>query len=331
MMPQTLLPGYDDVLTNAAFAPVLDGARVLVTGPDARDFLHRMTTNDILGLGTGKGARAALLDINGRMLADLHAWVLDEETVLVETDAQACDTLIGTLEKYIIMERVEVEDARDSLGLVTVQGVEAFEPVLEALLEDMPPLEPFAVWKHGDGADAVIVCARDRTGHGGYDLYASPERAAALPQALGPAGATVLSEAALEALRIEAGIAKWGRELTEGTIPLEANLEGVSVSFTKGCYPGQEIIARIHSLGKPARRLLGIRFEGEEVPSSCVVERDGAEAGAVTSAVLSPRFGPIAMAYLKKDYAEPGVAVRCGGVQGMTCELPFGDQRHAAL
>lgn len=325
MMPLMPLPGYDDVLNNAAFSPIRDGGRICVTGPDARDFLHRMTTNDILGLGTRRGARAALLDINGRMLADLHAWVLDEETVLVETDAQTCDTLIATLEKYIIMEQVEVEDARGRLGLITVQGVEAFEPVLEAILEDIPPLEPFSVWKHGEGEDAVLVCARDRTGHGGYDLYASPERVAALPQSLGPAGAAVLSDEALETLRIEAGIAKWGRELTEGTVPLEANLEGVSVSFSKGCYPGQEIIARIHSLGKPARRLLGIRFDGDAPPSAQVVECDGTAAGVVTSAALSPRFGPIAMAYLRKDHAEPGLTVRCGGMRGTTCELPFGD------
>ena len=90
-MPDHNLPGYQDVLTNAASAAITDGGRFRLTGPDARDFAHRMVSNDLLSLPRGGGARAAALTIDGRMLADLYAWVLDEETVLVETDAAACD------------------------------------------------------------------------------------------------------------------------------------------------------------------------------------------------------------------------------------------------
>ncbi|HEY3413823.1 MAG TPA: glycine cleavage T C-terminal barrel domain-containing protein [Armatimonadota bacterium] len=321
-MTQHRVPsGYEAIRTGAAFHQP-EGGRFRLMGPEAKEYLHRMVTNDIRSLAPGQGTYACLLEIDGRMIADLWAWVVSEEEVLVETAAPACDALMATLDKYLIMEEVEIQDARGDEALVTVQGPTAHQALANALAIDLPPLERGSLWQTSDDGAGLIAAARDRTGHGGLDVY-MPGGADRLIEALRETGVPEASAEAMDVLRIEAGLAAWGAELTNATIPLEANLEGAAVSFTKGCYPGQEIIARIHSRGKPARRLVGIRFQDGPPPAGCPVHAGDAAIGAITSSAESPAFGPIAMAYLKKEHGEPGVSVTAGEHSGITLELPF--------
>lgn len=313
--------GYESIRTTAAFHQP-EGGRFRLMGPESQEYLHRMVTNDIRALTPGQGTYACLLEIDGRMIADLWAWIVSDEEVLVETASPACDALMAALDKYLIMEEVEIQDARGDEALVTVQGPGAHDALANALAMDLPPLDQGTLWQTSDDGTGLIVAARDRTGHGGLDVYV-PGGSTRLVQALRETGVPEASADTMEVLRIEAGMPAWGWELTAHTIPLEANLEGVAVSFTKGCYPGQEIIARIHSRGKPARRLVGIRFQDGAPSAGSQVRSGEAIVGAITSAALSPVYGPIALAYLKKEHGEPASHVTADGHSGVTLDLPF--------
>jgi folate-binding protein YgfZ len=316
--------GYEEALSSAAFFPITDGGRFRLVGADSQDFLNRMVTNEVKALPPGRGVYAAMLDIKGRMIADLWAWVLDADNILVETAASAQPALMAALDKYLIMEKVEIRDASAALALVSLQGPSARQAAASALNADIPTLAPGDVWESTAGSEDVIVAARRRTGLDGVDVYVPADQGAAFQSALEKGGVARGGDDALEILRVEAGIPKWGAELSESVIPLEANLGGVAISFSTGCYPGQEIIARIHSRGKPARHLAAIRFPDGPPPPGTELERDGKPVGVVTSAVVSPRFGGLALGYLRKENGEPGSAVSAGGMDGIVIEA--GDQ-----
>lgn len=315
--------GYEAARSSAAFFPIQDGGRFRMIGSEAQEFLHRMVTNDIRSLTPGHGAYAAMLDISGRMIADLWAWLLDTDSILVETSAAAHESLMAALDKFLIMEDVEMENASQRLALVSVQGPRALDMAAAALGRPIPALSSGDVWETTGDAETLTVAARDRTGQGGVDVYVATERRDWLINALRRAGVEEGAPETLDTLGLEAGIALWGTELNASVIPLEANLEGVALSFTKGCYPGQEIIARIHSRGKPAKHLVGIRFTAEPPPPGTPVERAGQAVGTVTRSGVSPTLGALAMAYLKKESGEPGLDVVSGGTPGVTTALPF--------
>jgi folate-binding protein YgfZ len=321
-MPNVFAPaGYEEALSSAAFFPVTDGGRFRLVGADSQDFLNRMVTNEVKALPPGHGVYAAMLDIKGRMIADLWAWVLDADNILVETAAAAQPALMAALDKYLIMEKVEIRDVVQGLALVTLQGPSALQAAARALEADIPALGPGDVWESTAGSEDVIVAARRRTDLDGVDVYVPMARAAAFESALAKGSVARGGAEALEILRVEAGIPKWGAELSETVIPLEANLGGVAISFSTGCYPGQEIIARIHSRGKPARHLAALRFLDGPPPPGTELERDGKPVGVITSAVVSPRFGGLALGYLRKENGEPGSVVSAGGMNGAVVEI----------
>lgn len=312
--------GYEAARTSAAFFPIEDGARFRLIGPDARDFLNRLVSNEVKALPPGHGVYATMLLPNGRMIADLWAWVLSPDNILAETAASAHDALMSALDQYLIMEDVEIRDEAGALALVSVQGPDARSMAAKALAADVPALEPGAVWESPAGSSDAVVAARDRSGQGGVDVYIPSARMPDLLDALASAGAVAGGADALETLRIEAGIPKWGAELSESVIPLEANLAGVAVSFTTGCYPGQEIIARIHSRGKPARHLVRLAFPDGPPPPGAELRREGKAVGTITSAAVSPRFGGMALGYVRKENDAPGTEVEAGGIHGTVAE-----------
>lgn len=313
---------YEAASQRAVCFRVDDGGRIRVMGPDARDFLHRMATNDIKALEVGQGARAALLNVNGRMVADFMAWRLGEDEYLLETAAATHRELTDTLERFVIMERIDLEDASGELVRVTVWGPEALAVSAHAIGADAAP-EANGLWLDPSDPRRRILAVRRHAMVAWADLYVPAAQENALIAALREAGAEDSTAEVLEVLRVEAGNPKWGAELTPDVIPLEANLEAEAVSLTKGCYPGQEIIARIHARGAPARRLVGIRFsDGIPAPGDAV-ESDGRAVGAITSAVVSPALGGLALAYLRKGAGAEGAAVQAGGFTGVVSALPF--------
>ncbi len=309
--------GYDETLTAATIRDDQSIGRMWLRGKDRAALLHRLSTNDIERLRPGQGARTALLTPIGRTIDLLTVYALDDALLLLTSPGQGA-AVFGLLKRNIFFnDQVTIEPAARSHALLTLYG-----PLAAAILraEIRPDLHHH--WAH-ELAGQSVLAAQTLGLHGGaFNLLIPADGLAAARGALAEAGATPLDDAAYDALQVEMGYGAFGRELSQEYIPLETGLLD-AISFTKGCYVGQEIIARMESRGRLAKLLRGVRFDGE-LPEPGPILMDGANAGQLTSVVVSPRFGPIGLGYIKTALAEPGGPVAVGGVAGTIVELPFG-------
>ncbi|MGH9397932.1 MAG: aminomethyltransferase family protein, partial [Terriglobia bacterium] len=295
-------------------------------GSDRVRFLHNMVTNDVKGLTPGRGVYATILDLRGHILADLHIYC-DEDRFLLETHADLIEKILATLGRYNIGGRVPL--AHLSLAALSLQGPAA-EPILRGLLHaELPGPEEFRhVTLNYAGEDLRVIRA-GLTGEEGFELWTPASAAQTLRENLLAAGSSngliPCGWAALETLRIEAGIAAYGAELAEDTLPLEANLLN-ALSFTKGCYIGQEIVERARSRGHVNWKLAGLFVDSPQPPAAGEkLLREGKPLGEITSACVSPTLSrTIAMAYLRREVSEPGnmLELASGGKAEVTA-LPF--------
>lgn len=288
-------------------------AALRLTGADRQAFLQGMVSNDVASLQPGQGCHAAFLDSTGHMLAELHVHILPN-SLIIETDPRCVTRLATTLDKYLIMEKVEIADVSADWAILSVQGGGAravLAGVLTTPIPELAPLDNIAIETSDGAAGNLIAIAHSRVG--GYDLWLAPNAASTVSQQLVAAGAIPVGEEVAEILRVEAGIAAWGSELNESTLLPEAEIPDI-VSCTKGCYIGQEIVARLHARGHTNRALRGILLaQGAEVPEpgdTINAPGDQTEAGRVigriTSAVWSPYFEdrPLSLGYARKEYLE---------------------------
>jgi tRNA-modifying protein YgfZ len=288
--------------------------KLRVRGSEATDYLQGQITNDLEVLGDGDGCYAALLDRKGHMRADMRVLRIATDDVWLDTEEVGRAALLRHLETYKIGRDVEIADASDERTLISVIGPGAAE------LSGAGPLSPEHAHREIEFADARCrAVATDL----GVDLIAPASGATGVRSALLDAGAAEVSEAAAEIVRVESGRPRFGLEMTEATIPAEAGINERAISFTKGCYIGQETVARLHYKGRPNRHLRGLRLEapvgaGESIRSG---ER---ELGTVGTACVSPALGPIALAVVRRE-AEPGERVTVGadGTTAEVVELPF--------
>jgi folate-binding protein YgfZ len=314
--PSIELDGQYRVLREEAGFARREGRAVLrVTGTDAAEYLHSQLTNEIEELEPGQGCYAALLDRKGHMRGDMRVLRLAPDELLVELEPLALDAVAGHLRMYSIGHDVEIADASSELVLISVVGPAAFQ------LTGLPPLA--REHDHAEAAIAGAQCRAIRTDQG-VDLLCEPGAADELATALGAAGVEPVGEEALEIIRVESGRPRFGRDMGTQTIPQEAGINERAVSFTKGCYIGQETVARLHYKGKPNRHLRGLVLD-EIVAAGEPVRLGERELGTIGTAVLSPARGPIALAILRRE-AEPGTRVEVGdGTGAEVLELPFGD------
>lgn len=271
-----------------------------LTGRDRQIFLQGMVSNDVAALQPGQGCRAAFLDSTGHLLADLQVHCLPDK-LLIETDPRCLDRLAQTLEKYLIMEKVLIRDVSAQWAIFALQGEGA-----QALAESV------------EIGPAGFVAARHHSAAPGFDLWLPSEAAPEGWERLVQGGAVPVGEETWDVLRVEAGLPAWGHELDETVLLPEAGLDE-AVSYTKGCYIGQEIVARIAARGHTNRALRHILLSPESAvpkPGDTVhVPEDapaaGREIGRITSAVTSPKFGgrALALAYVRREYFEPGTPV----------------------
>jgi len=301
-----------------------------VEGRDARRWLNGMVSNDVSGLAPdglapegagppGSGAEApahchaCLLTPIGRIVADLHV-VARPEGFWLDLERHALGDVAARLEKFVIAEDVAVREA--GLARLALEGPAAPEIARAA----RPAL-----------AAADAAAAGYAFGGGpGVQLFVPPEGRDAALAALREAGASrglVEGEpAALEILRVEAGVPRLGAELGEDVLPPEAGLDA-AISTTKGCYTGQEVMARIRSRGQVKHRLVGLRLEpghGSALPEpEAAIEAGGRRVGEVTSAVLSPSEGPIALGFVRRPHDAPDTPVRVAGRAARVATLPF--------
>lgn len=300
---------------------------LVARGNDRQAFLHNMLSNAIAGLTPGQGCRAELLDDRGHVVADFRVHVLDGEVQLDCETPEIAAKAFTALDKFIIMDDVQLTDASADASVLTVSGPKAAE-VLRAAGVAALPSTPYASAGATLAGKAVLAVASPWTGRGDFDLHLAREARDAVRDALVAAGARVISAATFEALRIEAGVTRQVTELDD-VLALEANLAPEAISFTKGCYLGQEVMARIDARGHVNRTLVGITLEGDAPPSRGATLRAGEkDVGRVTSSALSPTLGkPIALAYLRREHATPGtpilVRTDAGDRPATVSALPF--------
>jgi folate-binding protein YgfZ len=292
------------------------------SGPDRLTFLNKYATQEVKTLAAGAGAYACCLTVKGGMVADL--WVLareDDALVLVTPAARA--TLLPHLSKYALFDKVKLAPA-DDLAVMTLWGPRAAE-VAAAVVGHVPSGELAHATVSWSGHQVQVV--RDLLpGLRGVDLLAPRDAAPALADALLAAGARPVGSEALEQARVEDAFPLFGVDLDERTIPIEAGLEARAISFTKGCYIGQEVIARISHRGHVNRTLAGVRLSALPERTPAPLLREGKEVGALTSAVRSPRAGgPAGLCLLHRKHADPGTVleVGSGGPTATVVALPL--------
>jgi tRNA-modifying protein YgfZ len=291
-----------------------ESGKLALTGPEAKTFLHGQVTQDIEGLEPGTGAYAALLTHKGKMLGDLR--VLDTgDELLLDTERSALQELFNMIRRYKLGMDVELHKRTLETGLLSLVGPEARSVLGDAA--DGLGAEENANAPAQIGSHPVRLVVTDL----GLDVLCDAERVEGVRGALEAAGATVVSEAAAEVLRVESGRPRWGLELDQNTIPQEAGLNERAVSFTKGCYVGQETVARLHYRGKPNRHLRGLKLS-EPVAGGTPLRLGEREVGRTGTSVVSPRLGPIALAILRRE-AEPGATLTAGDATAEVVALPF--------
>jgi folate-binding protein YgfZ len=288
--------------------------KLAVTGPDAAEYLQGQLTSDVEVLQPGDGQYAALLDRKGHMQADMRVLRPSADEVWLDTEPEALAAARRHLEMYSIGRDVEVADVSEERAILSLIGPRSVEVAGGAALPENA-CEATAV----AGVDCLAVGTR-----AGIDLIAAAADAERLRNALLAAGAVEVAAAAAEILRIESGIPRFGAEMGTETMPAEAGIVEQAVSFTKGCYIGQETVARLHYKGRPNRHLRGLRLSAPAEPGAAL-RLGEKEVGKLGGAAVSPALGSIGLAILRRE-AEPGTELAVGedGVTAHVVDLPFG-------
>jgi len=288
--------------------------KLALTGSDAKEFLAGQVTNDIEALVPGEGCYAAFLTPKGKMLGDLR--VLDRgEELLLDTERPALQALFDMIRRFKIGYDVQLHKRTVERGLLSLIGPSAARI---AGAETLPAVEHANAAVEIDGIAAIV--ARTDTG---VDLLCDAADTERLAKALRERGAAPVCEEAAEIVRVERGRPRYGIDLDETVIPQEAGLNERAVSFTKGCYVGQETVARLHYRGKPNRHLRGLRLTAPAEPGA-ELRLGERPVGRLTSSVLSPAHGPIGLALVRRE-AEPGASVSVGehGAEAEVAVPPF--------
>ena len=289
--------------------------KLALTGTDAKTFLTGQVTNDIEALDPGHGQYAALLTPKGKMLADLR--VLDTgEELLLFCERAGLQALFDTIRRFSLGHDVQLHKRTVQQGLLSLVGPRS---AVVAGVEEMSAVEEHTNRRASIGEVEVLVVRTDL----GVDVVCAAQEVERVRAALISSGAVEVSEDAAEVLRIESGRPRHGVELDDTVIPQEAGLNDRAVSFTKGCYVGQETVARLHWRGKPNRHLRGLRLSAP-VPVGTELVHGEKMVGRIASAVESPVHGPIALAFVRRE-ASPGdeLALRDTEATATVVELPF--------
>jgi folate-binding protein YgfZ len=288
--------------------------KLIVSGSEAAEYLQGQLTNDVEALPPGEGQYAALLDRKGHMQADMRVLRISPDEIWIDTEEVALAAAQRHLEMYKIGRDVAIADLAGERTILSLIGPRSVEIAGTAALPEHAS-EAAKI----DGVECLAVGTSE-----GIDLIAKAGDVANLREALTEAGAVEVGSEAAEVVRIESGIPRFGAEMSTETMPAEAGIVERAVSFTKGCYIGQEPVARLHYKGRPNRHLRGLELSAP-VPSGASLRLGEKEVGRVGSACLSPARGPIALAIVRRE-AEPGAELAVGedGVTARVIDLPFG-------
>ena len=320
---------YQAARRRAAAIDRPERSRIVVSGRDRASYLQGLLTNDIAALQAGQGCYAAYLTPQGRMIADLFVYELGD-VMLLTVPREQHRTVLDKLEQFVFSEDVQLGDAAASFSTTAIVGPDA--PRLVGAWTALDEADLAALPEHGNRRglfeqQPVVVVRVADTGEPGFDVHVEAAHGPAFRRACESAGVPLVDQSTADALRLEAGIPRFGRDMDQETIPLEAGIESRAISFSKGCYVGQEVIIRVihRGHGRLARRLVGLSLDGHTVPPECVgVRVEGREVGHGTSSAMSPALGkPIALAFVHRDFVAPGTVVWTDEQAAHVVALPF--------
>lgn len=308
---------------GAAVVDLSGRTQIEIRGDDRVVFLHNMCTNDIRKLPDGGGCEAMLLSAKGHTLA--HVFIFrGEDSIIVDTVPGQGPLLMAHLDRYIIREKVELVDRSDDWLELLVAGP-ASPALLASCLSQPIPDEMLAHAAARCGEHTVWVRRVPFTRAPASVLACGRDAAAAIWQRLRAAGATPCGLAAYDAMRIEAGLPEYARDISDKNLPQEVGRDRQAISFTKGCYIGQETVARIDALGHVNQTLVGLRFAPGELPPDGTLLTCAQQAvGRVTSAALAPHRGQaIGLGYVRLSHAAPRTMLAAGALGAEVSALPF--------
>lgn len=318
------ISGYSAVRDGrAGLIDLSANGRILVSGSEAVMFLNGLITNDMKTLAASSWMRAAFPNVQGRLLAVVR--VLNrQDGFLIDTEEATHQKVVQLLERFTLAGDFRVTDLTGQTACYSVQGSQS-AAIMRQVFGEETAINPGAVLAAKLNHFDVTIIGATHTAEDGFDLFAEGSVADNLRQALIGAGVEPLSHATAEVLRIEAGIPRYGVDMDETTIVTETNLDD-AVSFTKGCYLGQEIIVRIKHRGHVAKKITGISFPDRvEIKNGAkILSVDDKEIGRITSSTFSPTLNrTIALGFVKYDYREAGTEVQVLDVKGVVADLPF--------
>ncbi len=301
---------YDALHEDAVLVDRASRVRMTFTGEQAKEALGGLVTNDVLALRPGDGQRAVALTAKGRVISVVR--ILDRGAdLLVDAEPGSGEAFATMIRKFVNPRLAKYAVITASTSCLGVYGTRAAAHLAAAANVDVRALSALAPFGGLAAADGALYIVRSiELGVPGYDVIGAVDTVATLRAALEGAGLPTATDETLEIARVEAGIPRFGRDFDAETIPQEANLDDLgAISFNKGCYTGQEVVARIHFRGHVNRHLRWIT-SAEPLPAGAVVLDDAdREVGDVRSSVVSPRRGPLAIAMVRREI-EPGSAVR---------------------
>lgn len=315
--------------------------RLLVSGSEAVAFLNGLITNDMKTLAENHWMPAVFPNVQGRLLAsvrviriaDAQSNKATQPTFVLETEPATRDRAFQIIQKFTLAGDFHVTDLTTDTALLSLQGKATREKLAAVLGETAAGLERENVTRCAYNQDQIIVLRATHTAAEGFDLIVKTAHAAKLWRELIATGARPVGNDALEVMRIEAGIPRYGQDIDDTTVVTETNLDD-AVSYTKGCYVGQEIIARIKYRGHVAKKLRGLVFDGlgAITTGAAITSAEDKEIGRITSSTYSPYLGcRVALGYVKYDYIATGIEVKAEGRRARIVDLPFVNQVAAPI
>jgi tRNA-modifying protein YgfZ len=311
-------------LTEGVGIAVLPRRTIIsVTGSDRAQILQSFTTNDVKKLVPGTGCEAFVTNSQGKALGHVLIFCESSQHVLNTTPGQA-DTLLNHFNRYVITEDVEFKDQSAEFCDLLIAGPNAAE-LLANTTGVQPPTELLHHVPASIAGRPVIIRRVEYALSASWFLQTAVSDAAAVLSALAEGGAVRCDAPAVESARLEAGVPLFGFDITDDNLPQEVARDAQAISFMKGCYLGQETVARIDALGHVNRLLAGLKIQGDEIPAAgAALLADGKPTGSITSAAWSPKLAaPLALGYIRRPYAKAGSMLSIGGKPAEVVRLPL--------
>jgi len=292
-----------------------------LTGRDRVRWLNGMVSNNIRDLAAGHGVYAFVLNAQGNIQGDLYAFQRGESLVL-EIERSQVETLVPLLRRYIIMDKVEVEDLSGKTAVIGISGPQCSR-MLGELGFELPEFEALQLTDAKWRETPITVVRGDNPCVDNYEIWLPVEQREAAWDALVEAGAVPAEVEILETFRILCGIPKFGQDIRERVLPQETGQDR-ALNFTKGCYIGQEIVERIRTRGSVHRRFVGFEVEGAAPPAGTKVQYQGKDVGEITSVTAAPlKQKRLALGFMRREAMEPGRTFTAGEATVTPVALPF--------